>query len=166
MTRKRRSSGARGGGQKLATGRGLLPACPPSAEFFFTGGSSEGGSDGVLARPNRGGIPRHSKTDENTLLVSDLVKAGQTRAAIALAIGIAESTLYAIYFSELRVGSVQRGRPRHVPTDANRALVARMRRAGASKMTIAKALGVSEPTLRRAYPDQLQFQPKENGHDD
>ncbi|MBV2148531.1 hypothetical protein KRZ98_09555 [Sphingobium sp. AS12] len=127
----------------------------PSADFFLAESDFQSAVSACDASPRRGGIPPHDKTPEKALLVSGLVSIGKTRPEIARAIGVAQSTLYAIYFSELGVGSVRRGRPQHVPSDANRALAARMRQAGACKMTIAMALGISQPTLRRAYADEL-----------
>ncbi|MFC3698794.1 MULTISPECIES: helix-turn-helix domain-containing protein [Sphingobium] len=145
----------RGGWSKVAKAGGVCTASVPIGRLFLAESDFQSAVPACDTPPRRGGIPPHNKTPEKSLLVSDLVRSGKTRPAIARAIGVSQSTLYAIYFSELGVGSVPRGRPRHVPTDATRAQVARMRRAGASKMTIAKALGVSEPTLRRAYADEL-----------
>lgn len=54
------------------------------------------------------------------------------------------------------------GRPRHQPTDGQRNIVRKMRRAGRSKMEIAEAIGVSEPTLRVHYFAELEV-PDEAG---
>jgi len=54
---------------------------------------------------------------------------------------------------DLREGRV--GRPRHLPTEASRALVAAMRAEGADQLAIAAAIGISGPTLRLNYPQEL-----------
>lgn len=48
------------------------------------------------------------------------------------------------------------GRPRHEPTPAQRAKVARMHQAGAKQPAIARALRVSLPTLRLCYASELE----------
>lgn len=47
------------------------------------------------------------------------------------------------------------GRPRHVPTEATRALVAQLRAEGAAQEAIAQRLGITGPTLRLNYPREL-----------
>jgi hypothetical protein len=47
------------------------------------------------------------------------------------------------------------GRPRHLPTDTSRALVAELRAGGATQAEIAAAIGITPPTLRLNYPVEL-----------
>lgn len=47
------------------------------------------------------------------------------------------------------------GRPRHVPTPELRATVRALRAEGASQPTICAALGLTEPTLRLHYHEEL-----------
>jgi hypothetical protein len=47
------------------------------------------------------------------------------------------------------------GRPRHLPTPASRALVAELHAGGATQAEIADAIGITPPTLRLNYPEEL-----------
>lgn len=47
------------------------------------------------------------------------------------------------------------GRPRHLPSEASRALVAKLREGGATQVEIAEVIGLSLPTLRLNYPTEL-----------
>ena len=47
------------------------------------------------------------------------------------------------------------GRPRHRPTEATRATVAELHGEGLDQLAIAKALGITAPTLRLNYPTEL-----------
>lgn len=47
------------------------------------------------------------------------------------------------------------GRPRHIATAERRALVRAMKAEGQPQWAIAQALGITEPTLRLAYPVEL-----------
>lgn len=49
-----------------------------------------------------------------------------------------------------------RGRPPHVPTDATRETVRRLRGEGRQQRDIAKAVGLTVPTLHRHYPEELE----------
>lgn len=49
----------------------------------------------------------------------------------------------------------KRGRPRYVPSAADRALVLQLHHDGASQPVIARALGITEPTLRLNYHSEL-----------
>lgn len=49
----------------------------------------------------------------------------------------------------------KRGRPRYLPTAADRALVIELHRDGASQPVIAASLGITEPTLRLNYYIEL-----------
>lgn len=53
-----------------------------------------------------------------------------------------------------------RGRPRHIPTAAQRAQVRELRAAGAILPTIAAAIGITIPTLLVAYPEELRSKSK------
>lgn len=65
------------------------------------------------------------------------------------------------------------GRPRHKATDELRARVAELHAQGMNQTDIGRAIGITEPTLRRHYPIELgstsqawrHWQPKE-GQDD
>ena len=50
----------------------------------------------------------------------------------------------------------QTGRPRHRPTAATRVRVAELRGEGLDQLAIAKALGITAPTLRLNYPTELR----------
>lgn len=50
----------------------------------------------------------------------------------------------------------KKGRPRHTATDALRAQVAKLHREGRSQPEISRAIGITEPTLRRHYPDEIE----------
>lgn len=47
------------------------------------------------------------------------------------------------------------GRPRHMPTEALRRQVRALRQAGLSHDAIAAQIGITGPTLRLNYPDEL-----------
>ena len=53
-------------------------------------------------------------------------------------------------------GHGQRGRPRHMPTDALRRKVRALKVKGLSQVGIAAAIGITEPTLRLNYPVELE----------
>lgn len=48
------------------------------------------------------------------------------------------------------------GRPRHQPTDENRAAVLKAVADGTTRKKISRDLGISEPTLREYYPAELE----------
>lgn len=50
----------------------------------------------------------------------------------------------------------QKGRPRFMPTAADRRLVRRLHREGLSQLDIAAALGITGPTLRLNFRAELQ----------
>jgi hypothetical protein len=49
-----------------------------------------------------------------------------------------------------------RGRPRHVPTDALRRGVRELHELGLNQLEIARAIGISVPTMLLHYPKELQ----------
>lgn len=102
----------------------------------------------------RGGIPRHVPTAESRLLVNELRAAGQTQVAIAEALGISPST-FAIHYLDSSLSSPRRGRRRHAPTSATRKIVRRAMEGGMKQAEAAKLLGISLPTLRLNYPEEL-----------
>lgn len=106
-------------------------------------------------RPQRGGIPRHVPTAETKLLANQLKSAGETQEAIARALGIAPST-FAIHYNASAVASRSKGRRRHAPTPATRKIVRRAILGGMPVARVAKLIGVSVPTLRLHYGDELQ----------
>jgi DNA-binding NarL/FixJ family response regulator len=56
-----------------------------------------------------------------------------------------------LFRDAVSTGRGRRGRPPHVPTPKNVGDVKELRRMGLTQGSIAKALGVSEKTLRRHY---------------
>jgi len=61
-----------------------------------------------------------------------------------------------LFGQPIDTGRGKRGRPRHIPTTADRALVGRLHGEGQSQTRIAAALGITVPTLLLNYPDELQ----------
>ena len=122
------------------------PASPPQFDLFE-------------ARPEpsrqRGGIPRHVPTPESMLLANELKAAGETQEAIARALGIGTSTLATHYFPS-HGASPPMGRRRHTPTLATRKIVRRAILNGMTQAGVAKLIGISVPTLRLYYWDELQ----------
>lgn len=128
------------------------------------------------ASPRGPGRPPHEPTPETRALVLELVAKAADIATIAEKIGISEPTLHARYADELRDARPQQnfpfadfeqprsdrvkrphagGRSAHVPTDEMREHVEILVASGMKVWQIAKALGISEPTLNEHYPDEL-----------
>ena len=147
-----RERDGRGVGQKSEGGHALLPPSLSRADFFPGAVNFDLFGNPVEAFDRAGDGRRHIKTEENALKVSELAASGLSRAEIAAAMGVAPSTLYAIYFPELGVRAGCPGRRRFQPSDADRQTVAVLRAAGKGQREIARALGVSEPTLRLYFP--------------
>lgn len=103
----------------------------------------------------RGGIPRHVPTAQRCLLVNELKAAGETQEAIARALGIGTSALATHYFSS-DLANPPMGRRRHAPTPATRRIVRRAILGGMTQAKVAGLIGVSAPTLRLYYRDELQ----------
>ena len=104
----------------------------------------------------RGGIPRHVLTPESILRVNALKAAGNTQESIARALGIGVSTL-AIYYFPGHAAKPPMGRRRHAPTLQTRKIVRRAILAGMKQAKVAKLLGISVPTLRLYYRDELHL---------
>lgn len=104
----------------------------------------------------RGGIPRHIPSAEDLLLAKEMKAAGARQDAIAKALGICTSTLATHYFPS-RTAKPPKGRRRHEPTPATRRIVRRAVRAGMAPASIAKLIGISPPTLRLYYRQELQI---------
>lgn len=110
---------------------------------------------------------RPQKTAAMAKAVQRLAEAGLTRRQIAGELGVGESTLYQNYFREIGGRRGQPGRRLHEPSDAQRQIVRDMRARGAAHHAIAVKLGVSQPTLRRAYANELSHAKlKGSSHDD
>ncbi|WP_310534646.1 hypothetical protein [Novosphingobium sp.] len=103
----------------------------------------------------RGGIPRHVPTLESMLLANEMKAAGATWAEITQALGICSSTLATHYFPS-PLANPPMGRRRHSPTSATRIIVRRAIDGGMTQAKVAKLLGVSVPTLRLYYRNELQ----------
>lgn len=152
-TTDRHSPAAAGGrGQSLKALRRHYRHLSHSRIFFLVTGNFDLFGEPVIGLDHDGDRRRHIKTTKNANKVKELAKSGLSRIEIAKAIGIATSTLYCLYFPELKVRRGFPGRHRFTPTDAARRQIAAMRRGGALQRDIAKALGISEPTLRRHFP--------------
>jgi hypothetical protein len=126
--------------------------------------------------PRGPGRPPHEPTPETRALVLDLVAKAADIATIAEAVGISEPTLHARYADEIQAARPQQnfpfpefqapapertrrphagGRPSHVPTAETRDQVEILVASGMRVWQIAKALGITEPTLNEHYPDEL-----------
>lgn len=148
----------RGAGQKSETGAGPAPPLVSRAEFFLTGENFE--LFGNVDAPVRaaGGLPERSGSSGSPDVrqtVKRLAAEGLTRAAIARQVGIAESTLYLNYFSEIGVRQGRPGRRAHAPSEASRRIVADRAAHGLALADIAAELGLSAPTLRKHYRAEL-----------
>lgn len=102
----------------------------------------------------RGGIPRHVPTYETRALASRLKAAGETQVAIAKALGIGVTTFERYYLTR-NPASQPMGRRRHTPTAATRRAVRRAVTCGMPQAKIARLVGISVPTLRLHYSDEL-----------
>ena len=148
----------RGAGQKSETGARPAPPLVSRAEFFLTGENFElfGNVDAPVGAA--GGLPERSASSGSPDVrqaVKRLAAEGLTRAAIAQRVGIAESTLYLNYFSEIGVRPGRPGRRAHAPSQASRRLVADRAAHGLALADIAAELGLSGPTLRKHYRAEL-----------
>lgn len=154
--------GDRGVGQKSES---PLPPAPPSvsrADFFSTEqnfdlfGHPVGPDRAVVSRAER---PPSRKTPALAKAVARLAAEGLTRREIAARLKVGESTLYQNYFLEIGGRAGCPGRRLHIPSIAQRTLVARRSAEGASAQTIAAELRLSAPTLRKHYCAELRHTP-------
>lgn len=60
-----------------------------------------------------------------------------------------------LFGKPVQPGRGRSGRPRHVPTPETRSRVAELRGEGLSHLAIARAIGISDPTLRLNYAVEL-----------
>lgn len=152
-----REGDGRGVGQKSGGGSASLPPSVPFADFFSDAVNFDLFGNPIDVVDRAGDGRRQIRTEENSRKVIELVSSGLSRVEVAAAMGIAPSTLYALFFSEI---GCQRGRPgrrAHQPDRLSRRMVAEMRRVGAPQRAIAASLNLSIPTLRRAYAAELQI---------
>lgn len=103
----------------------------------------------------RVGRKPHVPTPEQMLLANELKAAGATWPTIARALGVCVNTVARHYFPST-VASPPKGRRRHAPTPATRKIVRRAILGGMPVARVAKLIGVSVPTLRLHYGDELQ----------
>ena len=147
-----------GGGSKVSSDVAPGPPLPSFADFFVADENLRTvGDPPIPTGARRAGLGRGvpCRSSELAEAVQRLAAAGLTRLKIAQELGIGVSTLYANFLNELGGCPRRPGRRRVEPSDADRAHITAMRAAGATQMAIAEALGVSEPTLRLIYSDEL-----------
>jgi hypothetical protein len=122
------------------------PASPPQFELFE-------------ARPEpfrqRVGRKPHVPTPEQKLLANQLKAAGATWPTIARALGVCVNTVARHYFPSTGA-SPPKGRRRHAPTPATRKIVRRAILGGMPVARVAKLIGITVPTLKLHYRDDLQ----------
>lgn len=120
------------------------PDSPPQFDLF----------EARPERPSQRGR-RHIPTLEQRLLANELKAAGATWPIIARALGVHVNTVARHYFASA-VASPPKGRRPNAPTPATRKIVRRAILAGMPVARVAKLIGVSAPTLRLYYRDELQ----------
>ena len=122
------------------------PDSPPQFDLFET-----------RPEPSRHRVGRkpHVPTPEQMLLANELKAAGATWPTIARALGVCVNTVARHYFPST-VASPPKGRRRHAPTPATRKIVRRAILGGMPVARVAKLIGISVPTLRLHYGDELQ----------
>ncbi|WP_278984692.1 hypothetical protein [Sphingobium yanoikuyae] len=150
--------GGRGVGQKSRRQAAPSPPSLSRADFFPAGENFElfanlGAQSGrPQAASKRRAIDRSA---ESRTEIARLAAGGFTRLEIAKRMGMAPSSLYANFFSEIGGHPRRPGRRRHVPSEGTRTQVRALRLSGKTLKRIAAAIGISEPTLRRAYAVEL-----------
>ena len=120
------------------------PDSPPQFDLFET----------RPERPSRRGRP-HIPTPKQRLLANELKASGATRPTIARALSVCVNTVARHYFPSA-VACPPKGRRRHAPTPATRKIVRRAILGGMSVARVDKLIGVSVPTLRLHYGNELQ----------
>jgi DNA invertase Pin-like site-specific DNA recombinase len=103
----------------------------------------------------RVGRKPHVPSLDQMLLAKELKAAGATWPEIGRALGVSRCTLARHYFPSA-VTNPPKGRRRHAPTPATRKIVQRAILGGMPVARVAKLIGVSVPTLRLHYGDELQ----------
>lgn len=122
------------------------PNSPPQFDLFESG-----------PEPSRQRVGRkpHVPTPQQMLIANELKAAGATWPTIARALGVCVNTVARHYFPST-VASPPKGRRRHSPTPARRKIVRRAILGGMTSAEVAKLIGISVPTLRLHYRDELQ----------
>ena len=107
--------------------------------------------------PSRQRVGRkpHIPTLEQMLLANELKASGATWPTIARTLGVCVNTLARHYFPS-NLARPPKGRRRHTPTPARRKIVRRAILGGIAPAEVAKLIGISVPTLRLHYRDELQ----------
>lgn len=103
----------------------------------------------------RAGRRPHVPTPGQLLLANELKASGATWPTIARALGVCVNTVAKHYFPST-VASPPKGRRRHAPTPATRKIVRRAILGGMPVSRVAKLIGVSVPTLRLHYGNELR----------
>ena len=103
----------------------------------------------------RAGTKPHIPTPEQMLLANELKAAGATWPTIARTLGVCVNTIARHYFPS-NLARPPKGRRRHSPTPARRKIVRRAILGGMTPAEVAKLIGISVPTLRLHYRDELQ----------
>lgn len=159
---------ARGVGQKSDGHRRPAPPSLSLTDFFLAGENFDIFADlpALTERPQAASKRRFiDKSAESRAEIARLAAAGFTRLEIAKKMGMAESSLYANFFPEIGGRPRCPGRRRHEASEGTRAQVRDLRQADKTLTQIAAAIGISEPTLRRAYATELASR-KVLTHDD
>lgn len=127
-------------------------------------------------QPKGPGRPAHAPTAKTRAIVMEVISEGGTVEEAAAALGISEPTVRAHYARDIEKAKPQQtfsllesaprtaraprpaagGMPPHKPTSTCRQKVEILVAGGQRAWQIAAALGISEPTLRLHYEDQLQ----------
>jgi DNA invertase Pin-like site-specific DNA recombinase len=122
------------------------PDNPPQFDLFDAGPK----------RPRqRVGRKPHLPTPEQRLLANELKARGESWAVIGRALGVSRCTLARHYFPST-VASPPKGRRRHAATPSTRRIVRRAILGGMPVAKVAKLIGISVPTLRLHYGDELK----------
>lgn len=163
-----------GGGRKSGGGAAVKPRSFSVADFFSEFRNSGGGP--VKAR--RSGAPAGARIARGGEARAARLAARSRSAGRSAADGgypdgegvapRSEAVPSANFFQPIEAGlpldlfgqpfdrcEGRKGRPRHLPTPATRALVAQLHVRGETQAAIAEALGITRPTLRLNYPVEL-----------
>jgi len=125
-----------------------MPAPASSAQFDLFEARPESSRQRVGRKPQ-------VLTPEQMLIANELKAAGATWPTIARALGVSVNTVARHYFPST-VASPPKGRRRHAPTLTTRKIVRRAILGGMPVARVAKLIGISVPTLRLHYGDELQ----------